>query len=87
MDYKLRTFKEIVDSANNLGIPVFNKEGVITICVYDAEGGEYLLPETQVSCFRALRLFGHLTIYNMEIVNDTMLFVLNPPDTPKGENS
>lgn len=74
-----KNFEQTVDAMIQMGITTSNLEGLIKINIWDPEEGLNVLDVITMDKYNAIRLFGDLLVYSIDIEDNMLRYTLVAP--------
>lgn len=75
-----KNFAETIDTMSQLGISTSTVDSQIKLGIYDPYEGYNVLDAINMDKYNALRLFGNLFVYAIEIEDNMMKYILVAPE-------
>lgn len=74
-----KNFDQTIDAMTELGVATSNPEGLIKVSIYDYEEGLSVLDVITMDKYNAIRLFGDLFVYSIDVEDNMLRYTLVAP--------
>lgn len=74
-----KNFEQTIDAMTQLGVTTSNLKGMIKVNIYDYEEGVNVLDVITMDKYNAIRLFGDLFVYSIDIEDNMLRYTLVAP--------